>query len=104
MERIETKVYINVLGSNNGQKVRRGVKPGLLVREADGVLYLFAHNRALNNCNYSGNRKGFLSVWRFDETYNIMPLKLSEINEDAKTGCFGGVLPPLRGRQGKVQE
>ena len=92
MERIETKVYINVLGSNNGQKVRRGIKPGLLVREADGVLYLFTHNRALNNCNYSGNRKGFLSVWRFDETYNITPLKLSEINESAITGKFGGVL------------
>ena len=95
MKRKEYKVNINVLGSNNGQKVRRGVKPGLLVREADGVsnnLYLFTHNRALNNCNYLGNRKGFLSVWKFDETYNIMPLKLSEINEDAKTGCFGGVL------------
>lgn len=92
MERKEYKVNINVLGSNNGQKVRRGVKPGLLVREADGVLYLFTHNRALNNCNYLGNRKGFLSVWRFDETYNIMPLKLSEINESARTGKFGGVL------------
>lgn len=92
MERKEYKVNINVLGSNNGQKVRRGIKPGLLVREADGVLYLFTHNRALNNCNYSGNRKGFLSVWRFDETYNIMPLKLSEINENAITGKFGGVL------------
>ncbi len=92
MERKEYKVTINVLGSNNGQKVRRGVKPGLLVREVDGVLYLFTHNRALNNCNYSGNRKGFLSVWRFDETYNIMPLKLSEINESARTGKFGGVL------------
>ena len=92
MERKEYKVTINVLGSNNGQKVRRGIKPGLLVREADGVLYLFTHNRALNNCNYSGNRKGFLSVWRFDETYNIMPLKLIEINEDARTGKFGGVL------------
>lgn len=95
MERKEYKVNINVLGSNNGQKVRRGIKPGLLVRESDGVsnnLYLFTHNRALNNCNYSGNRKGFLSAWRFDETYNIMPLKLSEINEDARTGKFGGVL------------
>lgn len=92
MERKEYKVNINVLGSNNGQKVRRGIKPGLLVREADGVLYLFTHNRALNNCNYSGNRKGFLSVWRFDETYNIMPLKLSEVNEMARTGKFGGVL------------
>lgn len=92
MERKEYKVNINVLGSNNGQKVRRGIKPGLLVREANGVLYLFTHNRALNNCNYSGNRKGFLSVWRFDETYNIMPLKLSEINESAITGKFGGVL------------
>ena len=92
MERKEYKVNINVLGSNNGQKVRRGIKPGLLVREADGVLYLFTHNRALNNCNYSGNRKGFLSAWRFDETYNIMPLKLSEINESARTGKFGGVL------------
>lgn len=95
MERKEYKVNINVLGSNNGQKVRRGVKPGLLVKEFDGVntnIYLFTHNRALNNCNYSGNRKGFLSVWRFDETYNIMPLKLSEINENARTGKFGGVL------------
>ena len=92
MGRKEYKVNINVLGSNNGQKVRRGIKPGLLVREADGVLYLFTHNRALNNCNYSGNRKGFLSVWRFDETYNITPLKLSEINESAITGKFGGVL------------
>lgn len=92
MERKEYKVNINVLGSNNGQKVRRGIKPGLLVREANGVLYLFTHNRALNNCNYLGNRKGFLSVWRFDETYNIMPLKLSEINENARAGRFGGVL------------
>ena len=98
MARFEYKVNINVLGSNNGQKVRRGIKPGLLVKESDGVsnyLYLFTHNRALNNCNYSGNRKGFLSVWRFDETYNIMPLnllKLGEINESARTGKFGGVL------------
>lgn len=90
MERKEYKVNINVLGSNNGQKVRRGIKPGLLVREADGVLYLFTHNRALNNCNYSGNRKGFLSVWQFDEAYNDMPL--NEINESARTGKFGGVL------------
>ena len=93
MERIETKVYINVLGSNNGQKVRRGVKPGLLVREADGVsnnLYLFTHNRALNNCNYLGNRKGFLSVWKFDESY--IGMSPDDINVLAKTGCFGGVL------------
>lgn len=93
MERIETKVYINVLGSNNGQKVRRGVKPGLLVEESDGVsnnLYLFTHNRALNNCNYSGNRKGFLSVWKFDETHKNM--SLYSINEDSRTGLFGGVL------------
>lgn len=93
MERIETKVYINVLGSNNGQKVRRGVKPGLHVKEFDGVntnIYLFTHNRALNNCNYSGNRKGFLSVWKFDEScYGKTP---DEVNEMARTGKFGGVL------------
>ena len=98
MERIETKVYINVLGSNNGQKVRRGVKPGLLVEESNN-LYLFTHNRALNNCNYSGNRKGFLSVWKFDESY--IGMSPDDINVLAKTGCFGGVLPPLGG---KVQE
>lgn len=93
MERIETKVYINVLGSNNGQKVRRGVKPGLHVKEFDGVntnIYLFTHNRALNNCNYSGNRKGFLSVWKFDESY--IGMSPDDINVLAKTGCFGGVL------------
>lgn len=93
MERKEYKVNINVLGSNNGQKVRRGVKPGLLVEESDGVsnnLYLFTHNRALNNCNYSGNRKGFLSVWKFDETHKNM--SLYSINEDSRTGIFGGVL------------
>ena len=93
MERIETKVYINVLGSNNGQKVRRGVKPGLHVKEFDGVntnIYLFSHNRALNNCNYSGNRKGFLSVWKFDESY--IGMSPDDINVLAKTGCFGGVL------------
>lgn len=93
MERIETKVTINVLGSNNGQKVRRGVKPGLHVKEFDGVntnIYLFTHNRALNNCNYSGNRKGFLSVWKFDEScYGKTP---DEVNEMARTGKFGGVL------------
>ena len=89
MERIETKVYINVLGSNNGQKVRRGVKPGLLVEESNN-LYLFTHNRALNNCNYSGNRKGFLSVWKFDESY--IGMSPDDINVLAKTGCFGGVL------------
>ena len=93
MERIETKVYINVLGSNNGQKVRRGVKPGLHVKEFDGVntnIYLFTHNRALNNCNYLGNRKGFLSVWKFDEScYGKTP---DEVNEMARTGKFGGVL------------
>lgn len=93
MERIETKVYINVLGSNNGQKVRRGVKPGLHVKEFDGVntnIYLLTHNRALNNCNYSGNRKGFLSVWKFDEScYGKTP---DEVNEMARTGKFGGVL------------
>ena len=93
MERKEYKVNINVLGSNNGQKVRRGIKPGLLVEESDGVsnnLYLFTHNRALNNCNYSGNRKGFLSVWKFDETHKNM--SLYSINEDSRTGLFGGVL------------
>lgn len=93
MERIETKVYINVLGSNNGQKVRRGVKPGLHVKEFDGVntnIYLFTHNRALNNCNYSGNRKGFLSVWKFDDSY--IGMSPDDINVLAKTGCFGGVL------------
>ena len=93
MKRNEYKVNINVLGSNNGQKVRRGIKPGLLVEESDGVssnLYLFTHNRALNNCNYSGNRKGFLSVWKFDETHKNM--SLYSINEDSRTGIFGGVL------------
>lgn len=93
MERIETKVYINVLGSNNGQKVRRGVKPGLHVKEFDGVntnIYLFTHNRALNNCNYSGNRKGFLSVWKFDESY--IGMSPDDINVLARTGKFGGVL------------
>lgn len=89
MERIETKVYINVLGSNNGQKVRRGVKPGLLVEESNN-LYLLTHNRALNNCNYLGNRKGFLSVWKFDEScYGKTP---DEVNEMARAGKFGGVL------------
>ena len=93
MERKEYKVNINVLGSNNGQKVRRGIKPGLLVEEPDGVsnnLYLFTHNRALNNCNYSGNRKGFLSVWKFDDSY--IGMSPDDINVLAKTGCFGGVL------------
>ena len=93
MKRNEYKVNINILGSNNGQKVRRGVKPGLLVWESDGVsnnLYLFTHNRALNNCNYLGNKKGFLSVWKFDETHKNM--SLYSINEDSRTGIFGGVL------------
>lgn len=89
MKRNEYKVNINVLGSNNGQKVRLGVKPGLLVEESSN-LYLFSHNRALNNCNYSGNRKGFLSVWKFDETHKNM--SLYSINEDSRTGIFGGVL------------
>ena len=93
MKRNEYKVNINVLGSNNGQKVRRGIKPGLLVEESDGVsnnLYLFSHNRALNNCNYLGNRKGFLSVWKFDETHKN--ISIYSINEDSRTGMFGGVL------------
>ena len=89
MKRKEYKVNINVLGSNNGQKVRRGVKPGLLVEESNN-LYLFTHNRALNNCNYLGNRKGFLSVWKFDESY--IGMSPDDINVLAKTGCFGGVL------------
>ena len=99
--RNETKVTINVLGSNNGQKVRRGVKPGLLVEESDGVsnnLYLFTHNRALNNCNYSGNRKGFLSVWKFDESY--IGMSPDDINVLAKTGCFGGVMFTLKENNG----
>ena len=89
MKRNEYKVNINVLGSNNGQKVRRGVKPGLLVEESNN-LYLFSHNRALNNCNYLGNRKGFLSVWKFDETHKN--ISIYSINEDSRTGIFGGVL------------
>ena len=44
----------------------------------------------MNNCNYSGNRKGFLSVWKFDEScYGKTP---DEVNEMARTGKFGGVL------------
>lgn len=46
--RNETKVTINVLGSINGLKVRRGAKPGLLVEDENNNLYLFSHNRGLN--------------------------------------------------------
>ena len=56
MERIETKVYINVLGSNNGQKVRRGIKPGLLVEESNNLyLFTFCNRNDCNSCNRNYN-------------------------------------------------
>lgn len=88
--RNETKVTINILGSCNGLKVRRGAKPGLLAEDESNNIYLFSHNRGLNNCEFTGNKKGFLSVWKFDNTYNLESLE--RISEIAKTGVFGGVM------------
>lgn len=88
--RNELKVTINILGSCNGLKVRRGAKPGLLAEDESNNIYLFSHNRGLNNCEFSGNKKGFLSVWKFDNTYNLESLE--QISEIAKTGVFGGVM------------
>lgn len=96
--RNEIKVTIDVLGSINGLKVRRGAKPGLLVEDGNNNLYLFSHNRGLNNYDYSGNKKGFLSVWKFDNTYNLESLE--QISEIAKTGVFGGVMFALKENNG----
>lgn len=102
MERIETKVTINVLGSINGLKVRRGAKPGLLVEDENNNLYLFSHNRGLNNCNYSGNKKGFLSVWAFGNTERSETIEqtIEVINNVSKTGAFGGVMFTIENNNG----
>lgn len=102
MERKEYKVNINVLGSNNGQKVRRGIKPGLLVEDENNNLYLFSHNRGLNNYDYSGNKKGFLSVWAFGNTERLETIEqtIEVINNVSKTGAFGGVMFTIENNNG----